>query len=192
MPGPIKKHSTEGTKTKEEIHAEMNAQRTNKKPGPERNRPKGVHTPLSHSERQGVRRSEAQWAEAWERFFANLQTTCKVAKSCEFAGVSYMEMSRRRKADPEFEKRFQESYDAGAQALEDEAIRRAFEGVEKPVFFQGVQCGSVQEYSDQLMIFLLKGARPEKFKDRTQNENTNFNFNLANRLDAAKKRGEKE
>ena len=42
-------------------------------------------------------------------------------------------------------------------ALEAEARRRAVEGVRKPVFYQGVICGWVGEYSDTLLIFLLKG-----------------------------------
>ena len=32
--------------------------------------------------------------------------------------------------------------------------------------YQGSQVGTVRRYSDTLLIFLLKGRRPEKFKDR--------------------------
>ncbi|MDP2936788.1 MAG: hypothetical protein Q8O86_09895 [Dehalococcoidia bacterium] len=38
-------------------------------------------------------------------------------------------------------------------------------GTEKPVFQGGQQVGVVREYSDVLLIFLLKGARPEKYRD---------------------------
>lgn len=51
------------------------------------------------------------------------------------------------------------------EALEDEAYRRAFSGSEKPVFFAGKQCGKVREYSDTLLIFLLKAANPAKYRD---------------------------
>ena len=58
----------------------------------------------------------------------------------------------------------------GADMLEDEAVRRAKDGVERPVYQGGKLVGHVQEYSDTLLIFLLKGARPEKYRDRVQRE----------------------
>lgn len=62
--------------------------------------------------------------------------------------------------------------DLGSDALEDEAIRRASQGTLKPVFYQGVQCGEVREYSDTLMMFMLKARRPERFKERSATELT--------------------
>jgi len=52
------------------------------------------------------------------------------------------------------------------QMLEDEAKRRAVDGVARPVFQQGRQVGIIQEYSDVLLIFLLKGLRPDKYRER--------------------------
>jgi len=40
------------------------------------------------------------------------------------------------------------------------------------VYYQGKPCGVVTEYSDTLLIFLMKGAMPEKYKDRVSNEIT--------------------
>ena len=40
--------------------------------------------------------------------------------------------------------------------MEDEAVRRAVEGVPRPVFYQGQIVGAVQEYSDELLIRMLK------------------------------------
>ena len=59
-----------------------------------------------------------------------------------------------------------------AQRLEAEAKRRAVEGVEEPVFYQGKQCGVIKRYSDALLMFLLKGAMPDKYKERTSTELT--------------------
>lgn len=56
--------------------------------------------------------------------------------------------------------------------LEQEARRRAIEGVEKPVFYKGEECGRVQEYSDTLLIFLMKGAMPDKYKERVAQEHS--------------------
>lgn len=54
----------------------------------------------------------------------------------------------------------------GVSALEDEAHRRAFDGVDEPVFYKGEDCGAVKKYSDTLAIFLLKAHAPEKYRER--------------------------
>ncbi|MBX6773030.1 MAG: hypothetical protein IRY83_14975 [Chloroflexi bacterium] len=51
-------------------------------------------------------------------------------------------------------------------ALEAEAWRRAVDGVERPVYQNGQRVGAVREYSDTLLIFLLKGGRPQKYRER--------------------------
>jgi hypothetical protein len=53
----------------------------------------------------------------------------------------------------------------GTAALEDEAVRRAYHGVEEPVFYKGVQCGTVTKYSDKLLIMLLKARNPAKYRE---------------------------
>ncbi len=45
-------------------------------------------------------------------------------------------------------------------------MRRAVEGVIKPVFHQGKRVGTLRVYSDSLLMFLLRARRPEKFADR--------------------------
>lgn len=74
--------------------------------------------------------------------------------------------------DAEYAEAFEEAVEHAADRLEQEARRRAVEGVAKPVWYKGEQCGVVQEYSDLLLIFLLKGVRPEKYKDRVNQEIT--------------------
>lgn len=54
------------------------------------------------------------------------------------------------------------------EVLEDEAIRRAIEGQEKGVYYQGAQCGTEIVHSDGLMMFLLRGADPEKYRERSE------------------------
>lgn len=68
--------------------------------------------------------------------------------------------------DPTYPVRFARAEEAATQRLEQEARRRALIGVSKPVFQNGKQVGSVQEYSDALTIFLLKSRRPEKYRER--------------------------
>lgn len=70
--------------------------------------------------------------------------------------------------DPDYAARFDQTHEAAADALEAEARRRAVEGIDEPVFHNGEVCGYRRRYSDVLLIFLLKGLRPEKFRERHQ------------------------
>ena len=69
------------------------------------------------------------------------------------------------KQDPQFAMDMAAAAEEAAEHLEAEARRRAVEGTEKPVFHKGVKCGTIREYSDLLLIFLLKGAKPEKYRE---------------------------
>jgi hypothetical protein len=68
--------------------------------------------------------------------------------------------------EAEYAQRFLAAQEEAADLLEREARRRALVGVDEPVFYKGVQCGAVRKYSDVLLIFLLKGLRPEKYRER--------------------------
>lgn len=76
------------------------------------------------------------------------------------------------KNDPDYPALFRQADQQACDRLEQEARRRAIEGTEKPVFHKGEQCGVVREYSDTLLIFLMKGAMPEKYKERQAHEVT--------------------
>lgn len=75
-----------------------------------------------------------------------------------------------RKDDPAFAKAWDEAKAIGLEALEDEALRRAFEGYDKPIVHMGIITDTVKEYSDTLAIFLLKGGKPEKYRDNVRQE----------------------
>jgi len=74
--------------------------------------------------------------------------------------------------DEDYQRRFHEAHIEACEHLEAEARRRAVKGVAKPVFFRGEECGYVQEYSDTLLMFLMKGAMPGKYADRVKQEHT--------------------
>lgn len=77
-----------------------------------------------------------------------------------------------RRADELFAAAWDDALDQASDLLEKEARRRAHDGWDEPVFGslgnnQGSgEIGTVRKYSDTLLIFLLKGARPEKYRDR--------------------------
>jgi hypothetical protein len=64
------------------------------------------------------------------------------------------------------EARWDEALEDAADRLEAEAFRRAVRGVDRPVVYRGERVGTVHEFSDALLMFLLKAARPEKYRDR--------------------------
>ena len=89
-----------------------------------------------------------------------------ISAACEATDVPRRMIYEFESNDQEFATAFREAQRHGLEVLEDEARRRAFRGTTKPVFYQGIECGEIQEYSDTLMIFLLKGGMPEKYRER--------------------------
>src|SRR5579871_5668868 len=51
-----------------------------------------------------------------------------------------------------------------ARTLEDVAVRRAHEGLRKPVWFKGKIVGYETEYSDTLLLAVLKANNPENWE----------------------------
>jgi hypothetical protein len=98
-------------------------------------------------------------------FLEALSVTANASKAAAVSGISRMEWYRTRAEDAEFAKQWQEAVEKGTDALEDEAIRRAHEGTDKPVYQGGKLVGYVKEYSDTLLIFMLKARRPAKFRE---------------------------
>jgi len=80
-----------------------------------------------------------------------------------------------REEDPEFAKAWDDALDEAASTLENEAWRRATEGVEEPIVGRverdrdGV-VAHVRKYSDSLLTTLLKAHRPEKYRERYEHE----------------------
>ena len=91
--------------------------------------------------------------------------------AAEMAGIDRGRHYDWLKADPEYRAEFEKVQDQAVQALEDEAVRRAYHGIEKPITVAGKR-EIIREYSDTILIFLLKGARPQKYRDNVRQEVT--------------------
>lgn len=100
------------------------------------------------------------------QFLDVLRMCANVTAAARAGGVSRASWYRLRERDPAFARDWQLALDAGIDALEDEAMRRAFEGNVEPVFYQGQQVGSVRKYSDSMLMFLLKARRPQRYRER--------------------------
>lgn len=100
---------------------------------------------------------------------------------CKAAGVNYNTVHNHwRKTDPWFERMLLEATMECKDNLEAEAYRRAVEGVDEPVVYQGMvttvfdpvtgldKVLTVKKYSDTLLTLLLKGSDPEKYRENTK------------------------
>jgi len=92
-----------------------------------------------------------------------------VAGSCAQIGV-HRSVEWLWRSDPEFVQAKAYAWQLAAEKLEAEAFRRAHDGVEEPVFQNGGEVGRVRKYSDTLLIFLLKGAKPNTYRDQWRGE----------------------
>lgn len=119
------------------------------------------------------KRTLPDWAPAFLEAFADCGN---ISRACEVADVDRRTFYRRRDADKQFAADVREADKIATGRLEDEAWRRAHDGTERPVFGSGgagigsVQVGTVREYSDTLLIFLLKARRPKKYRERIEHK----------------------
>lgn len=105
-------------------------------------------------------------------FLAALAETGNVTRSAAAVGASRSIIYDWRERDPDFAVAWDRAIKTSVLGLEDEARRRAEEGVDEPVFYQGDKCGTVRKYSDTLLIFLLKAHNPEKYRENSRLELT--------------------
>lgn len=116
--------------------------------------------------------------EEWEKFFFEFAKTGVLRRACKRAGISPTSVYYHQNKTPLFALRMKIYKDIGGDALEEEAFRRAVKGITKDIYWQGGVCGSEKVYSDSLLAMLLKGAKPEKYKDRVASENVNLNTDV--------------
>jgi hypothetical protein len=100
--------------------------------------------------------------------------------------------------DPEYAAAFAEAEKQAIAHLETELFNRVYEGTEEPVIYQGELCYqkdakgkltnkplTIRRKSDTLLIFALKGKKPDVYRDNFKGEislsgnvNANHNVNL--------------
>lgn len=85
-------------------------------------------------------------------FLAVLAEGDSVTSACRVIGVARQSIYALRGRDEEFAKDWDDAIEEGTDILEDAARKRAVDG------------------SDTLMIFLLKGRRPNKYRDNAKLE----------------------
>ena len=108
-------------------------------------------------------------------FFENLSKSPNITKAAKAAGYTRQRVYQIRDEDPDFAKLWDDALAQSLDTAEGELYRRAVRGVVKPVYQGGVEVGKIREYSDTLMIFLLKAHKPEVYREVTRNELTGKN-----------------
>ena len=102
---------------------------------------------------------------------------------CRLMGIDASNIHRARKKDEEFDTQVKVAVEEGYDMIEEEARRRAVDGVLEPVFHQGEQVGEIRKYSDALLKMLLKGYKPKRFNPGAKvsfgdGQKVSFSFNL--------------
>ena len=129
------------------------------------------------TKRQGGNRTK--WTLKKRREFLEvLRTSCNVTLSARNVGLSRSGAYEAKERINTFSQAWDEAVAEAVDLLEGEARRRAFHGADKPVIYQGqlstrvdprtgeTRPLTVKEYSDLLLIFLLKAHRPHKYRER--------------------------
>lgn len=115
-------------------------------------------------------RGPVETAAKKEAFLQAYAATANISEASRIVGITYSTPYQWFKKDPKFSDAFADVREQAAQRLEDEAVSRATVGVDEPVFFQGEIVGHVNKRSDSLLMFLLKGWMPGKYRDRLSTE----------------------
>jgi hypothetical protein len=150
------------------------AKKTGKKPAPPTRKKKRATPRRSNAAGRGNARArkapvtKKARAALQAAFLAAVSETGNITAAAKVAGVarashySWLESD-----DGDYVERFKAAFDEAGDRLETEARRRAMEGVEEPTgWYKGVPGGYVQRYSDRLLEFLLRAAKPEKYRER--------------------------
>lgn len=117
-------------------------------------------------------RATVRTDKAREQFLETLAVACNVSEACRAAGIGRRTAYQWREDDEAFALEWDGAIEEAVDKLEREAWRRAHDGVEKPVTYQGKITDTYLEYSDRMLEILLKAHRPEKFVERIRSENT--------------------
>jgi hypothetical protein len=93
-----------------------------------------------------------------------------ISYACEISGVPRQNVYDWQEHDDMFALAFKQANDEATERLEREAWRRATEGTpyERTSYWHGEPVGTDRkiEYSDQLMLLLLRARKPDTYRER--------------------------
>lgn len=104
----------------------------------------------------------------WPVFLESLRNMPNVARACRAAGISRQTAYKHKHDFNEFAKAWEDALQDGLDKWEEEMARRAFEGNDVPVMYEGQVVQWRKDFSDTLAIVLMKAHRPEKYRERSE------------------------
>lgn len=107
------------------------------------------------------------------RFLREFAECGIILRAAQAAHVSRQVIYNWRHIDPNFNDLMADAAEDALDRLEEEARRRAADGVEEPVFQAGKEVGRIRRYSDHLLMMFLKGKRRADFSERTETTGPN-------------------
>ena len=113
-----------------------------------------------------ISKVEAAKKKRQDAFLAEYKLSATITHAAEIALIARQRHYKWLDKDPAYAKAFEEAKIAATDSLVAEARRRATQGVNEPVYYKGEVVGTIRKYSDTLLIFLLKGALPEVYRER--------------------------
>ena len=113
-----------------------------------------------------------------KKFLEYLRQTGNVSKACRLVGVQPCSAYDWKKKNEKFAKQWDDAVEEAIDGMEDEAYRRAIEGVDEPVFYQGKQVAIIKKYSDTVLLALLAAHRPERWGRRIVDLPKGLNANI--------------
>ena len=94
-----------------------------------------------------------------------INTAGNLTKAAGFAGINRATHYNWLAADPAYADAYAQAQEQAADVIDAELRRRAIQGDKQAVRYQGRIVGYERRKSDVLLMFLLKGLRPHKFRD---------------------------
>lgn len=122
--------------------------------------------------RRGPRRSYRAPADWQDRFLAAYRAHMMSTHAAHIAGVGYKTYLKERQQNEAFAVACADVEEHFTQQMEREAFRRAVKGTDKPVVSMGEVVTTEKQFSDTLLIFLLKSRRPETYRDNYKVEHS--------------------
>ena len=111
-----------------------------------------------------------------EAFLQRLELTGNISEASDTVGISRMAAFELRNADPDFDAAIIDVMERVTDRLERKIRERAENGTAKGVWYRGERCGEEIEHHDVLAMFMLKGARPDMYRE---NQGVQVNVGLS-------------
>jgi len=110
------------------------------------------------------------YPEAQIKYLTFLAKYGLVSKAAAYAGVSSETARLHRQANDDFAAAHDEALEIFRDSLENEALRRAIDGWDEPVYQKGELVGTIHRHSERMMELLLKANLPNKYRDNIKVE----------------------